>query len=106
MGNKIKNIGRYFWNHKFLWSFVIFALIIGFIDSNSIWNRWEKRQANERLRAEIKKYELQCSKDSAKLQQLISSPEAVIKVARETHLMKADNEDVYIVTVSPNNTNN
>ena len=101
MGQRIKKVGRYFGNHKFLWSFVVFALIIGFIDSNSIWNRWEIRRANDRLRTEIKKYEIQCSKDSAKLQQLMSSPEAVIKVARETHLMKAEDEDVYIVTVTP-----
>lgn len=101
MGNKLKNIGYYFLSHKFIWSTVIFLLIIGIFDSNSIWNRIEKRQENERLRAEIRKYELQCSRDSSKLQQLLSSPDAVIRVARETHLMKADDEDVYIVTVAP-----
>ena len=103
MGKEIKNIGNYFLRHKYLFSFTIFAIIIGFLDTNSIWNRWEKRQENERLRAEIKKYELQCSKDSIKLKQLMNSPEAVIRVAREIHLMKADNEDVYLVTVMSEN---
>ena len=101
MGKKIKKLGYYFRKNKFIWSIVIFVLIIGFIDSNSVWNRWEKQKENEHLRAEILKYEMQCKKDSAKLKQLMSSPEAVIKVARETHLMKADDEDVYIVTVNP-----
>ena len=102
MGKKLKSIGSYFANHKYLWTLVIFLLIIGVIDSNSLWNRWEKRQENKALSAEIKTYELQCSKDSAKLKQLMSSPEAVIRVARETHLMKSQDEDVYIVTVMPN----
>ena len=101
MGKKLKKISSYFLNHKYLWTFAIFALIIGVLDTNSLWNRWEKRKENKALRAEIKKYERQCSKDSAKLRQLMSSPEAVIRVARETHLMKSKGEDVYIVTVMP-----
>lgn len=101
MGKKIRNIGHYFWDHKFVWATIVFLLIIGFFDSDSVWVRWQIQRDNARLRAEIYKFEQQCARDSAKLEQLLSNQEAVIKVARESHLMKADNEDVYIVSVVP-----
>lgn len=101
MGNRIRNIGHYFWNHKFVWATIVFLLIIGFFDSDSVWVRWQIQRDNARLRAEIQKFEQQCTRDSAKLEQLLTNQEAVVKVARESHLMKADNEDVYIVSVVP-----
>ena len=99
MGKKIRKVAFYFWKNKFIMFFIFFILIIGLIDSSSLVNRWEIQQENARLYAEIKNYEAQCHRDSLKLQQLMESPNAVIKVAREVHLMKADDEDVYLVSV-------
>ena len=99
MGKKIKNIAYYAWKNNFAVFFIFFILIIGFIDNNSLINQMDIKKENARLRAEIAEYENQCHKDSLKLQQLKESPNAVIKVAREVHLMKADDEDVYLVSV-------
>ena len=101
MGKKLRNITYYFWKNKYIVFFIFFILIIGLVDSSSLFNRFEIKQENARLSAEIKEYEAQCHRDSMKLQQLMQSPNAVIKVAREVHLMKADNEDVYLVSVEP-----
>lgn len=101
MGKKIRHVAYYFWKNKFILFSIFFIMVIGFIDSSSLINRWEIQQENARLYAEIKNYEAQCHRDSLKLQQLMESPYAVIKVAREVHLMKADDEDVYLVSVEP-----
>ena len=101
MGKKFRHLTYYFWKHKFAVFSIFFLLIIGFVDSNSMIYRWEIQKENDRLRSEIAAYEAQCRRDSTKLKQLMESPNAVIKVAREVHLMKADDEDVYLVTVEP-----
>ena len=99
MGKKIKNIAYYIWKKNFIFFSIFFILIIVFLDNNSLINKMEVKRENDRLRAEIAEYERQCHNDSLKLQQLKESPNAVIKVAREVHLMKADDEDVYLVSV-------
>ena len=101
MGKKLKNITYYFWKNKYIVFLIFFIVIVGFVDSSSLINRFDIKQENARLSADIKDYEAQCHRDSLKLQQLMQSPNAVIKVAREVHLMKADNEDVYLVSVEP-----
>lgn len=99
MGKKLRNIASYAWRYNIAVLIILFILVVGFIDNNSLVKKIEIKNENSRLRAEIAEYERQCHNDSLKLQQLKESPNAVIKVAREVHLMKADDEDVYLVSV-------
>lgn len=101
MGRRLKLFTYRFWRHKYLWTFLIFVLVIGFLDNNSIWQRLEIRRENRYLREKIRELEIQCSRDSAKLSELKSNPDAVTRVAREIHLMKAADEDVYLVSEVP-----
>lgn len=82
---------------KYLWTFLIFIVYVGFIDSNSFWNRYELHKQNNALREEIKRFEEKYEADTKEYNELKFSPEAVERVARVNLYMKTENEDVYII---------
>lgn len=93
----MKKTLRNIWKHKYLWTTILFVVIVGFVDENSIWNRYEMKQVNDSLRHEIEVCEKKCYQDSLRLEQLNHDPDAVEHVAREIYFMKKPGEDVYIV---------
>lgn len=97
MINPFSKINTRIWRHKYLWTIIIFSIHIGFIDSNSLWNRYKLIQENKSTMAEISYYEKNFEIDQERLHLLTSDPNALIRVARENHRMKADDEDVYYV---------
>ena len=50
------------------------------------------------LKAEIEKYNNQHEADSRQLNELRHHPQAIEKIARERYFMKADDEDIYILS--------
>ena len=57
MGQKIKNFTLRVIRQKYLWTIAAFIAIVGFIDPNSFWHRYELHNQNEALKEEIRKYE-------------------------------------------------
>ena len=76
---------------------VFFVVVVGFVDETSFLHLFQLTQKNSELRQEIAQYEAQFAADSVAVHQLLTSQEAVEKVARVNLLMKTDNEDVYVV---------
>ncbi len=89
-----------FWNHvrryKYLAAFIIFLLIIGVLDENSLYTRYQRRVEIENLKQEINKYQSQYDAETAQLQALQNDPTAVERMARERYFMKRPNEDVFV----------
>lgn len=77
---------------------LIAVLLIGFIDENSVWHHIQNKQRIGELQDEIKKYSdlHQRNKDQIKL--LDSNPKAMEKIARERYFMKADDEDIFMLS--------
>lgn len=100
MSSRLSKLNARIWRHKYLWTIVIFAVHIGFIDANSLWYRYRLTQENKATMAEIARYEKDFENDRAKLNRLSSDPEALLRVARENHQMKAADEDVYYIVES------
>lgn len=82
---------------KYLITLIAFVVIIGFLDTNSVWNRLEIRKVNDSLRHEIQQYEERSKRDSIRLDELRKNPDAIIHVAREQYFMKRPGEDIFIV---------
>ena len=82
---------------KYLIALIAFVVIIGFLDTNSVWNRLEIRKVNDSLRQEILVYEEKSRRDSLRLDELRKNPDAIIHVAREQYFMKRPGEDIFIV---------
>lgn len=97
MGKRISSIGRYILRHKYFWTILLFILVVGFLDSNSMLHRYNLHAENEAVRDEIAKYDKEYAKTSADLEDLMSSNEAIEIVARENLMMKKADEDVYEV---------
>lgn len=97
MGRKIKNFCRSLFYKKYLWTIVIFIIVAGFVDSNSIWHRYQIKLQNDALRREIASYEAQYNADTRELNDIEHNPDAVERVARVNLYMKTADEDVYII---------
>lgn len=87
----------YLWQYRTWLATLIFVLSVGLLNQYSFLNLYRLWQENEDLRAEITKYEQEYEADTYALRQMATSPEAVEKVARINLLMKASNEDIYVV---------
>lgn len=93
---KINTTWIFIRRYKYGICIVLFILIVGFLDTNSFWNRYKQKQEISSLRSEIRKYSDMYKSDSTKLKELQTNPEAIEKIARERYFMKAKSEDVYI----------
>ena len=79
------------------------VILIGFVDENSVWHHMMNKQRINELQAEIDEYTLQNKNDKAQIQKLDSDPKAIKKIARERYFMKADNEDIFVLSDDPQN---
>ena len=94
---KLRRINSAIWRHKYIWTIVAFVVIVGFVDANSFYRRFTLNRENRALEEEIKRYDDKYKADTRRIEQLRSDPDAIIKVARENHKMKSDDEDVYYI---------
>lgn len=105
MAKKIKHICLSLIHKKYLWTILFFIVVVGFVDPNSFWHRYEIIKQNDQLRSEIKNYEDRYKADSHELNELEHNPEAVERVARVNLYMKTANEDVYVIENETNDNN-
>ena len=74
----------------------IFLVIIGFVDENNLIRRAKYKYEIMQLQNEIKYYHDIYEKDTERMNELNSNPEAIEKIAREKYLMKTPDEDIFI----------
>lgn len=82
------------------------VLIVGVLDENSFMKRIEYAYQIDDLKAEIQKYDRQYQHDTQQLKDLKRDPKAIARIARERYFMKADNEDIFVLSddEQPDNT--
>ena len=88
----IKRFFRYLGRHKYATTIVIFVALIAFLDSNSLYNRYQLYKEESALRSEIEAYRSQYERDTRLYMEL----QRVVRIAREKYYMKNENEDVYV----------
>ena len=94
--SKLLTIWNYIRRHKYMITVLIFIVVIGFLDENSLIQRVKHRSENSALNSEIEKYRKQYEEDTEKLKELTTNPEALEKIAREKYLMKKPDEDIFV----------
>ena len=72
------------------------AVIIGFLDENSVVRRLGYAREESRLRDEIEKYRKEYDENTERLTELAVDSCSIELIAREKYLMKKPNEDVYV----------
>ena len=77
----------------------VFAVVfIGFVDENSIWSHFRNKQTIQELEGEIDKYNAEHERNQNRIRALDKDPKAIEKIARERYFMKADDEDIFVLT--------
>ena len=90
----INYIGR----KKYLIVTVIGVILIGFVGDNSILKHVQNRMIVSEMKAEIDAYNAQYEKSENMLRELRHNPKAITKIARERYFMKADDEDIFVLS--------
>ena len=74
------------------------VLIVGFLDENSVWSHIKNQRHISELEEEIGKYNAAYERDQAQIRELNKNPKAMEKIARERYFMKADDEDIFVLS--------
>lgn len=93
---KLISIWGFICRRKYLITVVAFAVIIGFLDENSLVRRLAYEREISQLKEEIQKYRVDYEENTRRLNELSTDPDAIEKIAREKYLMKKPNEDIYV----------
>lgn len=80
---------------------VLGILLVCFIDENSIMKRIEYKFQISDLKDEIEKYDQIYQSNSRQLKELKQHPQTISKIARERYFMKADDEDIFVLSDDP-----
>ncbi len=90
------------WNfigHNKYWIVVILGvLIVGFLDENSLLKHIQNRILVSDLKEQINTYNSQYERDEQQIKELRRNPKAITKIAREKYFMKADDEDIFVLS--------
>lgn len=92
--DKLASLWSFVRKHKYLITLALFAVIIGFLDENSVVRRLGYAREESRLRDEIEKYRNE--ENTERLNELAVDSGAIERIAREKYLMKKPNEDIYV----------
>ncbi|MBR5729972.1 MAG: septum formation initiator family protein [Prevotella sp.] len=97
-----------FLSHNKYWLVIIIGVLITVvIDENSVMQRLKLEMQIRDLKEQIADYNSQYERDQAKLKDLRRNPHAITKIARERYFMKADDEDIFVLSddITPVTTN-
>jgi cell division protein DivIC len=93
-----------FWNYflgllknKYLFSLILFGFWLLFFDQNNLMDRYRLIREVNQFEKDLHYYVERIKSDSARLNELRTSPENLEKFAREQYLMKKDDEDIFII---------
>lgn len=82
--------------NKYVITLGIFALIVLFLDENSMLKRMKLNQEERELRDEIERYREEYNESTRLLGEITADSVAIEQVARERYMMKLPNEDIYV----------
>ena len=86
------------WYMKYVVTIILGVLIVGFLDENSVWRHLQHKQRISELKKDISNYAEQHRRNQQQIEYLDSTPKAIEKIARERYFMKADDEDIFVLS--------
>ena len=86
-------------SNKYVIATLIFAALIVFIDQYNVFEQGKSYRKLRKMKKEVEYYDQEIEKQEQTLKALKSDTALLEKVAREQHLMKRDDEVVYILDI-------
>ena len=93
-------------NYKYYIVIVVAVIVVGFADENSVWDHNQNQRHIDEMHEQIDKYNNTYKKDMQKLKALDRNPKEIEKIARERYFMKADDEDIFVLSDDEDNSEN
>ena len=88
-----------FFSHNKYWIVIIIGVLItAVVDENSFMKRAKLELHIRDLQEQIAAYSAQYEKDQAQLKDIRRNPQSIRKIARERYFMKADDEDIFVLS--------
>lgn len=98
MSKKLGIIWNYLAHYKYLIVIVAGVLVVGVVDDNSVRQHIKYQIEIATLRSEIEKYREQYENDKHTLRDMQHGVRAFEKIARQRYFMKADDEDIFVLS--------
>ena len=99
--NRVKAFLLRVW-HSLFFKYAVVAIIggviVGFLDENSFYSHFKNMQRIRELQEETEKYNADYRRDQARIRELDRNPNAMEKIARDRYFMKADDEDIFVLS--------
>ena len=86
-------------SNKYVIATLIFAALIVFIDQYNVFEQGRSYRKLRKVKKEVKYYDAEIEKEMQTLNKLKTDTALLEKVAREQHLMKRDDEVIYVLEV-------
>lgn len=83
--------------NKYLLTIVGLAVWLTFFDRNDIFTQYSLRQDVKKLEKERNYYVAEISSNKKNIEELQTNQKSLEQFARETYLMKKDNEEVFVI---------
>ncbi|MCS6820522.1 MAG: septum formation initiator family protein [Microscillaceae bacterium] len=92
------NITQRILSNFYVWAFLLFALWITFLDTNSLIVQYKRYHRLKELEQEKAYYEKSIKEIEKSRKELINNPNLLEKFAREKYFMRKKDEEVYVIT--------
>ncbi len=86
-------------SNKYVIATLIFAALIVFIDQYNVFEQGRNYRKLRKVKKDVEFYDAEIKKEKQTLNDLKNDTALLEKVAREQHLMKRDDEVVYVLEV-------
>lgn len=83
---------------KYVVVMVLAVVLVGLVGENSVWSHFRNKRKIYELNSEIERYRYRYEHDMMQLRILDRNPKAIEKIARERYFMKADDEDIFVLS--------
>lgn len=98
MASKLNILWNFISHYKYFLVIVICSLLIGVVGEDSVLKRIRLELQIDELKSEIEKNEARHAADSKQLREIRQNPKAIERIARERYFMKADDEDIFVLS--------
>lgn len=88
-------------HYKYAIVIVVGVAYVGFIDDDSILQLIKYNLTAAELQDDIQIYNSRNEAATKELRELRTNPKSIEKIARERYFMKADDEDIYVLSDDP-----
>jgi cell division protein FtsB len=83
---------------KYVLVTILAVVLIGFVDENSVWSHMKNKERISQLEDEIKQLSDLNDRNLERIHEIDRDPKAMEKIARERYFMKADDEDIFVLS--------